>query len=335
MQNLLVAVRVEEHERAGCGASLACKTLAMIEEIAVNRSNRYASALIELALRFRVEGSILGSFDDPTPDSPFVEANGIFEWEKASDWCREYLSAAFQSASMWADHHAPMTFDPKAVVVIRPRPLQGMARSVLEAASQAVWVMTGDSNRDLAEKHLQLMYSDYLEQRKAYRLQGKRIDAAQAQLDKFKQRVEQSHVDSAKVLKKISYLAMIRGATEALSAMGKKIAPDEVEYVWRLASGATHGKRWTAFELNDVERLEEYEPGQLRVSRTTRLDVAYRAFSLAYEMAHFGVVMFAARSGLDYFSAQQAAILQVAENIPVAPNRERERQDIIKRLAGQ
>ena len=272
----------------------------MIDEIVVERADPLRDALTELALRFRVESHLFHSIGDPNPQSPFAEANEIFHWEKASDWCGEYLSAALQSASMWADFHAPLSFDPQARVLIRPRPLQGLARSVLEAASQAVWVMTAESGSDLAQRHLRLMHSDFLEQRKAYRLQGERIDAAQRQLDTFKERLGRSAVDTAEVLKDINYLTMIRAAADALNALGKHVDADEAEYVWRLASGSTHGKRWATFELNDIQNLEEYEPGQLRVARTTRLDVAYRALAVAYEIAHFGVAVYGARSGLDY-----------------------------------
>ena len=307
----------------------------MIEEIVVDTADPFRHGLTELALRFRVESYVFHSFGDPTPESPIAEANAIFHWEKASDWCGEYLSAALQSASMWADFHAPLSFDPQARVLIRPRPLQGLARSVLEAASQAVWVMTAETPVDLAQRHLRLMHTDLLEQRKAYRLQGERIDAAQRQLDTFKDRIGRSAVDTAVVLKDINYLTMIRAAAAALNALGKQIDADEAEYVWRLASGSTHGKRWAMFELNNVQNLEEYEPGQVRVSRTTRLDVAYRALALSYEIAQFGVAIYGARAGHDYLEAQRRAVLEVAKEIPVDPEREVERQEVVARLSGR
>jgi hypothetical protein len=306
----------------------------VIEDVLIDPDDPLSRRWTELALRFHVENYLFHSLGDPAPGSPFNEANVLFQWEKASDWCREYLSAALQSASMWADHHAPLSFNPVGKVLIRPRPVQSLARATLESAAQAVWVMTADNPHDLVVRHLRLMHGDYVEQKKAFRLHGDRVDLAEEQLSKFKQRVGTSF-DESTVFKDVTYLATIRGAAEALSGIGKPLSPDETEYVWRLASASTHGKRWAIFELNDVENLEEYEPGQLRVARTARLDVAFRAMATAFEIAHFGVAVFAARSGLDYFAAQNDAVRRVAEEIPVKAGHEVERQELVDRLSSQ
>lgn len=91
----------------------------MLERVLVDENDPNASRLKEIAIGLRVEGEILHSFGDPSEDSPFAEANDLYPWEKASDWCREYLSAALESALLWADFHMPLSFGPETKVDVR------------------------------------------------------------------------------------------------------------------------------------------------------------------------------------------------------------------------
>lgn len=80
----------------------------MLEPVSVDPADPYAVRLKEIALGLRVQGHIFHSYDpDPTPSSLFAEANALYSWEKSSDWCREYISAALESASLWADYYMP------------------------------------------------------------------------------------------------------------------------------------------------------------------------------------------------------------------------------------
>ncbi|MGY1776907.1 hypothetical protein ACI8AV_13705 [Geodermatophilus sp. SYSU D00804] len=298
----------------------------MLEEVIVDRGPQYEQ-LKELAVGLRVEGHLLHSIGDPTSSSPFAEANALYRWEKASDWCYEYLSAAIESGLMWADFSAPLEFHESARVRLRPRPIQGLARSALESASQAIWVMTADSPEELAIRHLRLMYADFEEQRKAYKLQGNRVEQAKRQIDRFLSRVG-PELQEADVKRRVTYLDTIRGAS---TEMGMN--PDAVEYLWRLASGSTHGKRWAALDLNEVELREEYEPGQHRVMRTPKFEPLLKVLATAYEAIRFGVAVFAARSSADIGPLRRAALLAVAREMPVPAERERERQELIERLS--
>lgn len=304
----------------------------MLERVLVDVDDPNAARLKEIAIGLRVEGEILHSLGDPTGDSPFAEANDLYPWEKASDWCREYLSAALESALLWADFHMPLSFGPEARIDIRPRPVQGLARSALESASQATWVMTADTPEDLALRHLRLMYMDFVEQKKAYRLQGDRVDAAQAQLATFVERLE-GRFDVDEVKKSIRYLDTIRVASQL-----KGIDPDEAEFVWRLASGSTHGKRWAALELNDIELIEEYEAGQFRSSRTPRLDFMVRALGIAYDVLAFSVAVYGARCGgrvEDMLTAKREAFIKIAKKLPIDAGREGERTALLEQLGEQ
>ncbi|MFC5264973.1 hypothetical protein ACFPJ1_22905 [Kribbella qitaiheensis] len=188
--------------------------------------------------------------------------------------------------------------------------------------------MTADSASELALRHLRLMHTDFLEQKRAYNLQGERGANAERQLATFLARVVPSF-EVAQVKKNVTYLSVIRGAAAEMDAN-----PDEFEYLWRRASGATHGKRWPVFDINDVELGEEYEPGQHRVMRTPRLQALIEILAAAYQTIKFGIAVFAARGGADLLAGRHAAILAVAKEMPVAPEREHEREALVERLSG-
>ncbi|MDO5712350.1 MAG: type I restriction-modification system subunit M N-terminal domain-containing protein [Micrococcales bacterium] len=301
----------------------------MLERVLLAEDDPNAVRLKEIAIGLRVEGEILHSYGEPVLNSPFAEANDHYPWEKASDWCREYLSAALESALLWADFYMPLSFGPEAKIDIRPRPVQGLARSALESASQAAWVMTGDTPEELSLRHLRLMYMDFDEQRKAYRLQGDRVDAARAQLATFVERLA-GRFDLDDVKKSIRYMDTIRVAAQL-----NGIDPDEAEFVWRLATGSTHGKRWAALELNDIELIEEYEYGQFRSSRTPRLDFMVRALGIAYDVLAYSVAVYGARCGArveDMLKAKREGFIKVAKQLPIDPDREGERTALLEQL---
>jgi hypothetical protein len=304
-----------------CGYNAAVAVEVLIEPGPVS------DRLKEIAIGFRVEGHLFAAIGDPAPDSPFVVANQLYPWEKASDWCREYLASAVESALMWADFSAPLEFAESDRVRIRPRPVFGLARSCLESASQAAWVMTSESPQELALRHLRLMYSDFEEQRKALRLQGDRAEQADLQIDRFLSRIG-AEFDRGKVEARIAYLDTIRGAAKVMG-----LNPDAVEYLWRLASGSTHGKRWAALEINRVDLGEEYEPGQHRVVRTPKPEMLLEVLTAAYQFIKFGVAVYAARSGADPFELRKTALLAVAHEMPVPAERESERRALIERLS--
>ena len=330
-------VRTERVGRASCSggrdsdAARARRPYAacVLEPVRIDEADPLAVRLKEIAIGIRVEGHLFDSIEDPAPGSPFVEANALYPWEKASDWCHEYLSSALQSALLWADFYAPLSVPDGSVTHIRPRPAQGLARSALESASQAAWVMTAEAAEELAVRHLRLMHSDFVEQRKAYRLQGDRVESAKAQLELFMGRLAEQF-EAGQVTAAITYMTTIRE-----TAVARGTDPDSAEFLWRLASGATHGKRWAALEINHIEQLEEYEDGQWRVSRTPRLDSLVSILGLTYDVLKFAVAVFAARSGADVVAARRDATLKVAQEMPVQPERRQEHAALIEALQAQ
>ena len=175
------------------------------------------------------------------------------------------------------------------------------------------------------------MYTDFEEQRKAYRLGGpEREDAAVLQINKFVERAEGGGFDMTEVKKNVRYMETVRAA-----AVARGLEADAAELTWRLASGATHGKRWAVLELNQVELLEEYEEGQFRTSRTPRLEFMVQAIGLAYEVIAFAVAVFGARRGGDAAATHAArlnATVEVAKSLPVQAGREAERDALVADL---
>lgn len=304
----------------------------MLERELLEPNDPVAKRLTELAFQFRVEGAVFHAIDGPMPGSVLADADAFFPSEKASDWSREFLSAAVESVLMWADFHAPLEVAPGAVVRIRTRPVQALARSALEASSQCLWVLDAASPDEMSRRHLRLLHDDHLEQRKAYALQAHRVDGAEEQLNRLRTRLQALSGDPSPK-KAPAYVDMIRAAARTM-----KRDPDTFEFVWRLASASTHGKRWAVFDNNDIEVIEEYEPGQVRTARTPRPEILLRALGVAFDVVQFAVLVYATRSGFpfdDYDKLKKDAVLSLASEIPVKPDRESEHARLIEQLRGR
>lgn len=260
----------------------------------VNKEDREKWA--EIAHGARFNRYFLFGVGDPGPGSSFAAINKYYPWEKASDWCREYLVAANQHLALWADHAAPLKYHPEHVVRHDLRPVQTLARAAIEAAAQAVWVMGGSSAKECATRHLRLVRWDIEEQRKAApESEKQRFKDADAELLK---RV--SGDSQAQEWKRLTtYLEVLRWAAKDIG-----YDPDEAETLWRASSGAAHGKRWPALALQHVIRGEEYEPGQHRTIRVPDPKAMTVVLQLAERLTSHAAIKFGQFSGLD-----QAAIL--------------------------
>jgi hypothetical protein len=121
----------------------------------------------------RIMRDVLDQIGPPLPGSAFAQVDAHYPWEPASDWARDYLSAAIEHLEFWADATVPLKFHPDAVVVHKLRPVQALARSAVESASQAVWMMDAADARSTALRHLCLVLNDIEEEKKALPLHEK------------------------------------------------------------------------------------------------------------------------------------------------------------------
>ncbi len=106
---------------------------------------------------------VLNRTVDPTPGSQLDQADAIYHWEKISVWARSYLLAATESLCMWADLVAPYDFASDAVNRVRMRPYLLLARSGLEAAAHAIWLLDVPNGtfEECVKRHVRLMHHDF------------------------------------------------------------------------------------------------------------------------------------------------------------------------------
>lgn len=278
-----------------------------------------------LAIGFRFQQEMLRQALDPAPTSNFAQANAFYPLEKVSDWCRDYLTAALEHALFWADFTQPLTFTEDHKVAHRFRPAQTIGRATLEAASQAVWILGGGSAREFARRHLQLIRWDYSERRKSLPIDQKpvMIEADQLLLERA-----QTHFEPDELTVPNGYLFIVRESASIVRA-----DPDEIETIWRAASGSAHGRRWPAHVLQRVIPGEEYEPGQHRTIQIPDPDAITRVISAASTASMQGVLRYLHSAGVEIEPAREKAIQRVGALLPLKPGVDR--QELLRRRPGE
>ena len=256
----------------------------------------------------RLSSRILQSVGDPVPRSNFAELNAVYPHEKASDWHRAYLGAALEHLLMWADLVAPLKFHPEQVVMHTFRPAYTLGRAALEAASQAVWMTAGGTARECSRRHLSLIRWDYVEHRKSVSGQEAkgRVEERDATLLK-----RASGVFAEADLRPPNHYTVLRAAAPVL---GRN--PDELERIWRAASGSAHGRVWPSLSLQHVVPLTEYEPGQFRTLRIPDTDGMTEVLEAAEQMLSYGVLRHADFCGADIPALIEDARLWLASVVP-------------------
>jgi hypothetical protein len=251
---------------------------------------------------------VLAHVGDPTQGSNFAQVNAFYPPELASDWCRGYLAAALEHLTFWADHIAPIKFTEDAEVIHRLRPVQTLSRAATESASQAVWLMDGETARQCALRHLSLMLHDLGEQRKAASTSEDKARVMAVRTTVFERLGGLVTEKDIPVFP--GYMETVRYAAKVASQKGGKTVdlddPVEIERLWRGSAGSAHGKRWPSLELQIVVRGEEYQPGQFRTVQIPNPDVMTRIQKLADGVTSYGVLRFADFAG---FESQLSEIL--------------------------
>ena len=239
-------------------------------------------AWTEVAQAARLSNHVLQAMPYPTLTSNFAQINAVYPFEKASDWHRSYLGAALEHLIVWADIVAPLKFHPEHEVTFTFRPAHTLGRAAMEAASQAVWMSSGETAEECARRHLSLIRWDYDEHRKSRSdLDSKKRVATMDTA--LLERASGTFAESD--LRPPGHLSVLRAAAPVVG-----IDPDEVETVWRAASGAANGKAWAALALQHVVPLEEYEPGHFRTLRVPDPEPMARVLRIAEQITSYGVL---------------------------------------------
>lgn len=281
-------------------------------------------AWTEIAQGARLHNHMFSAVADPAPGSNFEMINAIYPHEKASDWSRAYVVAAYEHLIHWADFIAPFKFHEDQTTRQTLRPAYTLARAALEASAQAVWMLEGGSVKECARRHLSLIRWDFDEHRKS--------KASDEDKQKVKDREAVLIERCAEIFtepetrKPNGYLPVIRDAAQYIDT-----DPDELERIWRAASGAAHGKYWPSLDLQYVLLGDEYEPGHHRTTRVPDADGITEVLKVAYDMSSVASRRYAHHAGADvnalYIRARQWLIEQVTLKDDADP-------EILKRLRG-
>ena len=264
---------------------------------------------------------MLQAMPDPAPSSKFAQVNAEYPFEKASDWHRSYLSAALEHLIVWADIAAPLKFHPEHEVIFSFRPAHTLGRAAMEAASQAIWVTSGETAQECVRRHLSLIRWDFVEHRKSE--SDPRCKARVAQRDALLLERAASKFAEAD-LRPPSHLSVLRAA-----ALVADLDADEVEAVWRAASGAAHGRVWPALALQHVVPLDEHEPGQFRTLRVPDTGPMTEVLKVAEHMTAYGVLRHADFCGVDIAVMLEQARIWLADVIPYRADAD---PDLVARL---
>ncbi len=268
-----------------------------------------SQAWARLAHSARWLNHFLPKVGDPAPTSNFVQVNGIYPYEKASDWHRSYLSAALEHLMIWADMVAPLKFHPEQRVTHTFRPAYTLARAAIEASSQAVWMTSGGAARECARRHLALIRWDYEEHRKS--VSSAEDKARISQLDvQLLQRT--SGIFAEGELGRPNHFTVLKEAAPVIS-----VDPDDLTGAWRAASGAAHGKVWPSLALQHVIPLGEYEPGQERTMRFPDAAKMTGVLETADKMITYGVLRHAYFCGADIPRLMEETRLWLASVVPL------------------
>lgn len=275
---------------------------------------------VAVAHSSRLSADILSQIGEPLKESNFDQINGLYPFERASDWCREFLSAGIEHMQLWADHVAPLRFHAEAEVIHTFRPVQTLSRASVESAAHAVWVMDGNTALECARRHLCLVLDDLDQQGKATPDPERKKHLKEARrtlLERLESVIKESEIGRFP-----GYMNMVKQAAATVATKGKADSdlrdPAVVERLWRASAGSAHGKRWPSLELQLVTPGQEIAPGTFETSRIPDPAAITKILNLANEVLTYGVFRFADYSG---YTPQLSTIMasaqqRLAERIP-------------------
>ncbi|MEV6279120.1 hypothetical protein [Nocardia sp. NPDC051832] len=210
-----------------------------------------------LTVQIRAHELVLAGTIEPVPGSALHQANAIYPREKVSAWARSYLLAAAEHLGFWADLVAPYEFDPSVVNKVRFRQYLILGRSGWEAAAHAAWLLDVPSLKfeECVQRFVRLMHRDFTYHRDALVADQADTTAADERIANLATSAEQLPF-AAPRSRVPGYEAMLREAAMTLGADENRWA-----YLWKAASGATHGQNWFGLEGFDLIARAELEPG--------------------------------------------------------------------------
>lgn len=265
--------------------------------------------------RIRACDLVLARTVDPVAGSALHLADAIYPREKVSSWARSYLLAAAEHLGFWADLVAPYEFVDGAVNKVGFRQYLMLGRSGLEAAAHAVWLLDVPSGtfQECVQRFVRLMYRDFNYHRDALVTGEADTDLADQRISNLTETADQLPFEAPRTPRPPGYEKLVRNAAIVIGADESRWA-----YLWKAASGATHGQNWFGIEGFDLLAKAEYEPGFYRTLSLPDPTFITEMFEAASETLTQGTLRLLQFGGHDPAMITEA-VHEVFERMPKRP----------------
>ena len=262
----------------------------------------------ELAQGSRLIHQVHSQVGEPAAESNFFRAAELYPFESIAQQSRRYLDAAFEHLLFWADHVAPLKFHPEQITNFTLRPCFTLARAALEASAQAVWLISTTDPVECKRRHVCLRRWDLDEQAKW--AEGERKIELRNEDRDLVARVAKVFT-TEQVRPPGGYLQVLQ---LACTNKDLKLNAGHVERLWRLASGATHGKQWPDEEFRQPAATA---PPELASALFPDTSAMLEILEVAHQMTQIGALQHAAYSGADISALIEDARVWMTENMPL------------------
>lgn len=243
---------------------------------------------------------------EPASDSNFVRVAELYPFESIAQQSRRYLDAAFEHLLFWADHVAPLKFHPEQVTNFTLRPCFTLARAALEASAQAVWLLSTTDPVECVRRHVCLRRWDLDEQAKW--AGGEQKSELRNQDRELIERVAKVFTPE-QVRPPGGYLQVLQSAC---ANRDLKLRAGHVERLWRVASGAAHGKQWPDDEFR---RPVATAPPEFASAVFPDTKAMLEILDVAHKMTQIGALQHAQYSGADIHALLEGARVWLADHM--------------------
>lgn len=268
-------------------------------------------AWTEIAHGTRMHWRMFVNVGEPRAESNFARVDDLYPYERAADRARAYIYAALEHLALWADVAAPLKFHPEQNHVFHQRPPYTLARAALEASAQAVWMLDTTDPLECVRRHLCLIRWDLQEHKRSTIEAGQKMAVEEREANLL-HRIT-TVCSESETRPPDGYLMVLKMACEANDLdLGK----EQVERLWRAASGSAHGMFWPTLALQELMELED-EAGLVHQIRMPDADGITEVLRAAYKMTQHAVLQYANYAGADFVPLIADAMRWMSELVPL------------------
>ena len=258
-------------------------------------------ALTEAAQKVRLVTQMLRSAGSPSPESKFERLGRPTPQESVERRVANYLAASAEHLTFWANTFAPLKFHPEQTTEVTLRPTFTLARAAMEASSQAVWLMDSTDPRALQRRYLAMVLWELGKRKQSESEPEARALAAAAELEFLE--ASNGRISRAELNTPGNYLGFVRAAS---NVNGMDLDADQLEQLWRKASGVAHGHLWVTDVLTEL-RPDPHANTPKAVVRVPSQESLVEVIDVAATMLQVGVLNY-----LDFLGADIADVIEGA-----------------------